>query len=76
MKPPTPAMIKALRHVEWLGTQSLFAPRPLECSDATLGALLRRGLVKWVWRRLTDGVFVLPELTDAGRRVLAEQGQQ
>ena len=68
MRPPTPAMIEALRHVEWRSRQSLFAPLPLECSDTTLGALLRRGLVKWVCR----GVFVVPELTDAGRRVLAE----
>ncbi len=69
MKPPTPAMIKALRHVEWRSRQSLFAPLPLECSDTTLGALLRRGLVKWVCR----GVFVVPELTDAGRKALEDQ---
>ena len=72
MKPPTPAMIKALRHVEWRSRQSLDVPPPLECSDTTLGTLLRRGLVKWVWRRLTGGLFVVPELTDAGRKALED----
>ena len=61
MKPPTPAMIEALR---LYGTNSLFY------TDTTLhNRLLRHRLI----RRDRDHQAIRWTLTPAGRRVLAEQ---
>ena len=64
MKPPTPAMIQVLR---------LYGGERLFYTDTTLhNRLLRRRLI----RRDRDHQAIRWTLTPAGRRVLAEQGQQ
>ena len=69
MRPPTLAMIEALRHLAWWRMETghyFFAS--LRCHHNTQRALLSRG-----WTVLaTRGDCREWHLTDAGRRVLAE----
>ena len=65
MRPPTPAMVKTLRYLAWTQRWTF---RMLHCHPSTKTALVSRGWIAlatrgdcWDW-----------QLTDEGRRVLAE----
>ena len=68
MRPPTPAMLETLRLLEWRMQTGHYLFASLRCHHSTQRALLSRGWIVlaargdcWEW-----------QLTDAGRRVLAE----
>ncbi len=77
MRPPTPAMIRALRLIELHGQ---LGKHHLRADTRT--ALQRRGLIESATETREAcycGLITCRcccELTDAGRRVLREQGQQ
>ncbi len=69
MKPPTPAMIRALRHIKWRVDEARFLCIGYFCHPNTIKALRSRGLI---WERTLPSGWRRMEPTDAGRRVLAE----
>ena len=68
MRPPTPAMINALRHLAWRATIKRWTFGAMHCHPNTTKALVGRGWIllttRWGWREW--------KLTPEGRRVLAE----
>ena len=65
---PTTAQLKALRHLAWRGTIRMWTFGALHCHPNTTKALVGRGWIvlatREYWREW--------QLTDEGRRVLAE----
>ena len=69
MKPLTPDMLRALRHIQWRVDEARFLCIGYICHPNTIKALHSRGLISE--RTLPSGLRRM-EPTDAGRRVLAE----
>ena len=69
MRPPTPAMIRALRHIKWRVDEAHFICVGNFCHPNTIKALEKRGLIEG--KSLLSG-WTRMQPTDEGRRVLAE----
>ena len=69
MKPLTPAMFRALRHIKWRVDEARFLCVGNFCHPNTIKALEKRGLIEQ--RALLSGWRQM-QPTDEGRRVLAE----